>query len=168
MRSLIFGIPILLAVAVLQSTVLYHIRFLNGSFDTMLIVVLAWSLAQRGNDGLIWALVGGIIADSLSAGPPGAMTVSLVSVIVIISITEGRFYKANWLVAMISSVLGTLVYHLIYLVALIISGYPIGFIDSLAVVTFPSAILNFLLMLPMYQTARLVARLTAPPKVEMG
>jgi rod shape-determining protein MreD len=168
MRSLVFGIPILLAVAVLQSTVLYHVRFISGSFDTMLIVVLAWSLAQRGNDGLLWALAGGIIADSLSAGPPGAMTLSLVSVIVLISITEGRFYKANWLVAMISSVLGTLIYHLIYLLALTISGYPVSFINALAVVTFPSAILNFLLMLPTYQTARILAQLTAPPKVELG
>lgn len=168
MRSLVFGIPVLLLVAVLQSTVLYHVRFINGSFDTMLIVVLAWSLAQRGNDGLIWALVGGIIADSLSAGPTGAITFSLVAVIALISVTEGRFYKANWLVAMISSVLGTLVYHLIYLVALAFSGYPVNLIEMLAVVTFPSAILNFLLMLPTYQTARLVARLTAPPRVELG
>jgi len=168
MRSLIFGLPILAVVAVLQSTVLYHIRFIGGSFDTMLIIVLAWSLAQRGNDGLIWAFVGGLIADSLSAGPPGAITLSLVSVIAFISLTEGRFYKANWPVAMISSVLGTLIYHLIYLLVLTISGYPINLVDTIAAVTFPSAILNFLLMLPIYQTARVVARLTAPPKVELG
>ncbi len=168
MRSLIFGLPILIVVAVLQSTVLYHVRFIGGSFDTMLIIVLAWSLAQRGNDGLIWAFVGGLIADSLSAGPPGAITLSLVGVIAVISVTEGRFYKANWPVAMISSVLGTLIYHLIYLLVLAISGYPVNLIDTIAVVTFPSAILNFLLMLPTYQTARVVARLAAPPKVELG
>ncbi len=31
MRSLIFGLPILIVVAVLQSTVLYHVRFVGGS-----------------------------------------------------------------------------------------------------------------------------------------
>lgn len=168
MRSLLFGVPILVLVAVLQSTVLYHVRFIGGSFDTMLVIVLAWSLAQRGNDGLIWAFVGGLIADSLSAGPPGAITLALVSVIAFISVTEGRFYKANWPVAMISSVLGTLLYHLIYLSVLAINGYPVNLIDTIAVVTFPSAILNFLLILPIYQTARVIARLTAPPKVELG
>ena len=168
MRTLFIAIPLLLLVAVLQSTIFYHIRFFEGGFDVMLIVVTAWSLVQRGNEGPVWAFVGGVIADALSGGPPGAITLGLAGVTVFIAATEGRFYKANWPVALIASVLGTLVYHLIYLIVIALSGYPVNFVDALATATFPSAILNFVLMLPVYQAAKWLAARVAPPKVEIG
>ncbi|HKZ71188.1 MAG TPA: rod shape-determining protein MreD [Anaerolineales bacterium] len=168
MRSLIFALPILAVVAVLQSAVFSHIRFLSGGFDVMLIVVVAWSLAQRGNDGPVWAFVGGVLSDALSGGPPGAITLSLAVVTFFIALTEGRFYKANWPVALLASVLSTLMYHLIYLALLALAGRPVSFADTLTLTTFPSAILNFLLMLPAYQAAKWLAVLTTPPKVEIG
>ncbi|MEK6572933.1 MAG: rod shape-determining protein MreD [Chloroflexota bacterium] len=167
MRSLIIALPILPVIAILQSAVFPHIRFLNGGFDVMLIVVLAWSLVQRGNDGPIWAFIGGLLGDVLSGGPMGAMTLGLVSVTLLIALTEGRFYKSNWPVALLASVLGTLVYHLIYLIVLGLSGHPVNLADDLTLVTLPSAILNALLMLPMYQTAKWLAAQVAPPKVEL-
>jgi len=168
MRSIYLAIPILLVAATLQATVLAHIHFLNGGFDLVFIIVLAWSLVQRGNDGPIWALVGGLFADALSGGPPGAFTLALAMVALSIALTEGRFYKTNWLVALIASVLGTLLYHLIYLLVIIVFGYPINLTDALALSTFPSAILNLLLMLPAYQSAKWLSALVNPPKVDIG
>ncbi len=168
MRSLIVGLPILAAIAVLQTTLLHGVRFLNGGLDVMLIVVTAWSLVQRGNDGPLWAFAGGVLADSFSGGPAGAITLSLVMVTFLIALTEGRFYKANIVVASLFSVLGTLVYHLIYLVVLAAGGYPVNFAETLALATFPSAVLNFLLMLPAYQAAKWLSVLVSPPKVEIG
>lgn len=168
MRSLVVGIPILAAIAVLHSTVSNNIRFFNGGLDVMLVVVMAWSLVQRGNDGPLWAFIGGVLADSFSGGPAGAITLSLAMVTFLIALTEGRFYKANIIVASLFSVLGTLMYHLIYLTTLAISGYPVNFAETLALATFPSAVLNFLLMLPTYQAAKWLSALIAPPKVEIG
>ncbi|HLB48835.1 MAG TPA: rod shape-determining protein MreD, partial [Anaerolineales bacterium] len=110
---------------------------------------------------------GGLLGDVLSGGPMGAMTLGLVSVTLLIALTEGRFYKSNWPVALLASVLGTLVYHLIYLIVLGLSGHPVNLADDLTLVTLPSAILNALLMLPMYQTAKWLAIQVAPPKVEL-
>ncbi len=168
MRTLLPAIPILAAAAVLQSAFLARLRFLNGAADLVLMIVVAWSLVQRGNAGPVWALVGGVIADSLSGGPPGAITLSLVLVTLAITLTEGRFYRANWPVAMVTSVLSTLLYHLIYLAMLALADHPVDFANTLALVTFPSAILNFLLMFPVYQAAKWLAVLVAPPKVEIG
>lgn len=168
MRSLIVGIPILIVIAILQSSVLFNIRFLRGGLDLMLIVVTAWSLVRRGNDGPVWAFVGGVLADSFSGGPEGAITLSLVLVSFVIALTEGRFYKANIVVASLFSVLGTLQYHLIYLSALAVGGYPVNFAETLALGTFPSAVLNFLLMLPAYQASKWLSTLITPPAVDIG
>jgi rod shape-determining protein MreD len=168
MRTIYLAVPVLLVAAGLQATIFAHIRFLNGGFDLVLIIVLAWSLVQRGNDGPVWALVGGLFADALSGGPPGAFTLALAGVTLAVALTEGRFYKTNFIVALIASVLGTLLFHLIYLTVLIAFGYPINFTDALALSTFPSAILNFLLMLPAYQTAKWLSALVNPPKVDIG
>ncbi len=168
MRSIYLALPILLLAAVVQATVLARIHVLNGSFDLVLIVVMAWSLVQRGSDGPTWAFVGGLFADLFSGGPYGAFTLALTVVTLAIALTEGRFYKSNWLVALIVSVLGTLLYHLIYLSVLAALGYPVALGDLLALVTFPSAILNLLLMLPAYQAAKWLAAVVNPPKVEIG
>lgn len=168
MRTFYLALPVLLLAAVLQATIFAHIRVLGGGFDVMLIVVVAWSLVQRDSDGPAWAFIGGLFADALSGGPPGAMTLALTTVTLAIALTEGRFYKSNWPVALIASVLSTLVYQLIYLVVLLISGRSINVIDALAVTTFPSAILNLLLMLPTYQTAKWLSAVVSPPKVEIG
>jgi rod shape-determining protein MreD len=168
MRTIYLALPILLLVALLQATIFTRIRVLGGGFDVMLIVVVAWSLVQRGNDGPLWALVGGLFADAFSGGPPGAFTLALTSVALVIALTEGRFYKTNWPVAFIASVLGTLIYQLLYLVVLAIFGHPLNLIDVLALSTFPSAILNLLLMLPTYQAAKWLSAVVSPPKVEIG
>jgi rod shape-determining protein MreD len=168
MRAFLLSIPLLILAAIAQSTVLYQVRFLNGHLDLILTIVVAWSLVQRTNQGPVWALVGGIATDTLSGGPPGATTLSLAAVAFVIALTEGRFYRANWPVALIASVLGTLIYHLLYLAILAANGYPVNFAEALATVTFPSAILNVLLMLPVYQTTKWLAVRVAPPKVELG
>lgn len=168
MRSLVLAFPILLVLAVLQAAILVRIRFLNGGVDLLLIMVIAWSLVQRGNDGPLWAFVAGLIADGLSGGPPGAFTLALTGVALCIALTEGRFYKTNWPVALIASVLGTLVYHLLYLTVLAVFGRSVNWSDILALSTFPSAIMNLLLMLPTYQTAKWLSARVAPPRVEIG
>jgi rod shape-determining protein MreD len=168
MRAFIIGIPILLTITILQSTVLNNIRFLEGGMDVMLIAVTAWSLVQRGNDGPLWALAGGVMADSFSGGPPGTITLALAIVTFVIALTEGRFYKANIIAALLFSVLGTLIFHLVCLSFLAINGYTVNFGETLALSTFPSAVLNFLLMLPAYQAAKWLSLMTAPPKVEIG
>jgi rod shape-determining protein MreD len=168
MRTLYLALPVLLLVAVLQATVFSHIRLFGGGFDVMLIVVVAWSLVQRDSDGPVWAFVGGLFADAFSGGPPGAFTLSLTLVTLAIALTEGRFYKSNWPVALIASVLSTVVYQLLYLSLLAIFVRPVNWADTLALNTFPSALLNLLLMLPVYQTAKWLSAVVSPPKVEIG
>jgi rod shape-determining protein MreD len=167
MRSLIIAVPLLAFVAILQSTVVARFRLLNGGFDLMLVVVLAWNLVQRENDGPVWAFIGGLLADALSGGPLGAAAFGLVSMSLIIAFTEGRFYQTNWIVAVLASLVGTIFYHLLYLAVLAITGHRVGWADALTLATLPSTLMNLLLMLPTYQAAKWLARQLAAPQVEI-
>ncbi len=168
MRSLPIALPVLIAAAVLQSAIVTHFRFLQGSFDVVLVVVLAWNLAQHESDGPLWALLGGLLADLLSGGPLGAATLALLALSLLIALTEGRLYHGNWAVALLVSLVGTILYHLLYLAVLSLTGVPVQWDEALTRVTLPSTILNLLLMLPTFQIAKWLADQIYPPAVELG
>ena len=168
MRSLPIALPVLILAAILQSTIVTHFRFLQGGFDLVLVVVLAWNLAQRENDGPMWALIGGVLADLLSGGPMGAATLALVALSLLIALTEGRLYRGNWAVALLVSLVGTILYHLLYLAVLSLTGISVQWDDALTRVTLPSTILNLMLMMPTFQIAKWIANQIYPPPVELG
>jgi len=167
MRRLIIAVPLLALVAILQSAVVTRFRILGGGFDLLLVVVLAWNLVQRESDGPIWAFIGGLLADVLSGGPLGASAFSLTTISLIIAFSEGRFYQTNWIVAVLASIVGTILYHLLYLSVLALTGHLVNWADTLTLVTLPSTILNLLLMLPVYQTAKRLATQVSVAGVEM-
>lgn len=167
MRSLLIALPILIAAAVLQSAVFSRLRFVNGGFELVLVVVLAWNLAQRKNDGPLWAFIGGLIADLMSGAPYGAGTLALTAVSLVVVFTEGRFYQSNWFIAVLLAVVGTILYHLLYLSVLAAFGYAVNWADTLTVTTLPSTLLNVILMLPTYQVMKWLAEQLAPPSIDI-
>ena len=65
--SLLIALPLLLLEAILQSTVLSHWRLFGGTLNLILITVLCWNIVADRAEGLVWALIGGVWADVLSA-----------------------------------------------------------------------------------------------------
>jgi hypothetical protein len=57
---------------------------------------------------------------------------------------------------------GTLIQHIIYFFALIISGTPISWIESINLVTLPSLLINMLLAIPMYAAVHEIAMIIKP------
>ncbi|MBL8056012.1 MAG: hypothetical protein JNK29_04905, partial [Anaerolineales bacterium] len=75
MRSLLLGVPLLAAAAVLQSALLPHFRVLaGGGLDLTLVLALAWTLAGDWQGGAVWGFLGGLFLDLLSSGPLGLNT----------------------------------------------------------------------------------------------
>ena len=84
MRSLIFGIPILAVISVMQSSLLHSVRFLDGGFDITLVVILAWNLVRREPDAPVWAFIAGLFTDVLSGGAMGAATFAMTIISLVI------------------------------------------------------------------------------------
>jgi rod shape-determining protein MreD len=167
MTSVLLGLPLLALAAVLQATVLSRIHLLGGTVDLVLLLSLSWTLVGEWQGGPAWGLMGGLCLDLLSGGPLGANALGLVLVAYGASLSEGRFWRSHVLLPLATVLLGTILYHLIYLALLAISGHSVDWAASLAGVTLPAVLLNTLLMLPVYHLVRWMHAVTHPAPVRI-
>jgi rod shape-determining protein MreD len=161
------GLPLLALAAVLEATLLSQLRLFGGTVDLVLLLVLNWTIVGEWRGGAIWALMGGLCLDLLSGGPFGANALGLVLVAYGASLSEGRFWNSHVLLPLASVLLGTVVYHLVYLSALAVTGHTVAWSLSLSQVTLPTALLNTLLMLPVYQFVRWLHSVLYPAAVRI-
>lgn len=155
-------LPIL---AVGQTTVAIHFEWAGGRSNLLLVTVLAWNLVSRDVGGLLWAFVGGLSLDALSGGPLGASVLALLFVSFIGYIIGGHIWATHWVLPLMAVTLASLIYHLVYLCVLTISGWPVNWVTAITNTTLPSAALNFLLMIPVYPGMRWVAKRIYYPRV---
>jgi rod shape-determining protein MreD len=143
--SLYFGIPILLAAAVLQSVWVENIQILGGRPDLALLLIVTWAVIRGADEGAVWGFVGGIFCDLLSGGAFGMWTLALTAV--------GFLAGQPWVHALgptlirlaLMSALGTLFGHSLLLGTMAMMGYSVDFGRAVQTVAGPAALLNFLL-----------------------
>jgi len=167
MTSVLLGLPLLAVAAVLQATVLSRVHLLGGTVDLVLLLSLSWTLVGEWQGGPAWGLMGGLCLDLLSGGPLGANALGLVLVAYGASLSEGRFWRSHVLLPLATVLLGTILYHLIYLALLALSGHSVDWAASLADVTLPAVLLNTVLMLPVYHLVRWMHGVTHPAPVRI-
>ena len=167
MMSYVVGLPLLAFAAVLEATLLPHFRLFGGTVDLVLLLSLNWTLVGEWRGGPLWALMGGICLDLLSGGPFGASALGLVLVAYLASLSEGRFWSSHVLLPLASVLLGTVVYHVVYLAVLAATGHSVSWVPSLSQVTLPTVLLNTLLMLPVFHFARWLHSALYPATVSL-
>jgi rod shape-determining protein MreD len=167
MTSVLLGLPLLAVAAVLQATVLSRIHLLGGTVDLVLLLSLSWTLVGEWQGGPAWGLMGGLCLDLLSGGPLGANALGLVLVAYGASLSEGRFWRSHVLLPLATVLAGTIIYHLLYLALLAVSGHTVDWAAGLAGVTLPAVLLNTVLMLPVYHLVRWMHTVTHPAPVKI-
>ncbi len=165
--SYLVGLPLLALAAVLQATVLNQFRLFGGTVDLVLLLSLNWTIVGEWRSGTLWALMGGLCLDLLSGGPFGANALGLVLVAYGASLSEGRFWSSHVLLPLASALLGTVLYHGIYLLVLAASGHTVNWTLSLGQVTLPTVLLNTLFMVPVYQFVRWLHSVLHPAAVRI-
>ena len=165
--SYLVGLPLLAFAAVLQATLLNQFRIFGGTVDLVLLLCLNWTIVGEWRSGTIWALMGGLCLDLLSGGPFGANALVLVLVAYGASLSEGRFWSSHVLLPLASALLGTVMYHGLYLLILAVSGHRVDWVVSLSQVTLPTVLLNTLFMLPVYQFVRWLHSVLHPAAVRI-
>jgi len=165
MSTYLLGLPLLAVAAVLQATVFSRLHLVGGTVDLVLLLALSWTLIGEWQGGPVWGFIGGLCLDLLSGGPVGASALSLVAVAYLASLTEARFYRSHVLLPLATVLLGTVLYHLVYLTLLAATGHTVSWLASLSQVTLPAVLLNTILMLPVYHALRWAHRLLHPAPV---
>jgi rod shape-determining protein MreD len=146
-------VPLLALLALLQTTVFRQILFLDGSLDLLLVAVTCWSLL-RPEEGLVWALLGGLLADMFSGGPFGNTAIAYLLVAISVGSLHGRLWTHSPLAVMAIALFGTIIAHLASIAILVLFGHSLEVGYLLTYVTLPTAFLNTIASVPVYLILR--------------
>jgi len=164
----VLGLPLITLLAILQSTVLGTFRLLDGAPDLVLLAVVGWAQTGRAREALVFALWGGLSLDLLSGAPFGMTAIGLIVIAFLVSLLEGRFWEANFLLPLGVMVGATVIYHAGLFLAAAATGRPVDLDQAVTRVFLPSAVLDILLALPTAQLAWRIHETLFPPRVRVG
>ncbi|NWF68222.1 MAG: rod shape-determining protein MreD [Chloroflexi bacterium] len=152
------SLPLLALAAVLQATLVPQIRFGGGGPDLVFLMVLAWSINADLDESLIWAFVGGIALDLLSAAPLGTSTMGMVLVVFVVSGLNRQVYRVGFLLLSVLVLVGSAVQQIAIMIILSVAGFTIALPFDLSYVVAPTIIYNFVMIWPIYWVIRRIQR----------
>ena len=151
------SLPILLLAAIAQSTLAPQIQFLGGRPDLVLLLVLAWSVNADMDESVVWAFVGGIAQDLLSAMPTGTSTLGMIPLVFFVNSLNRQLYRIG-LVFLVGLVIGgTLLKALVQVAVLLLTGHQYD-LAEISYVVLPTILYNLVFIWPLYWFARRVQR----------
>ncbi len=135
-------LPLLTAVALIQSTILSRIGALGAPPNLMLLVVLVWTVLRGVDEGLLWAFLGGLMLDLLSGGPLAHIALGLLAATFVAGRSVAEQVGSQAVRLVILTLLGAMAYHLVLLIILNWSGHEIDWAFALVQVAGPSVLVN--------------------------
>jgi rod shape-determining protein MreD len=149
-------IPLLLVVAVLQTSLMPHLTLWGVFADLPVLFVGGWGLVAGSREGAMWGFLAGLATDALSGAPFGAATFALMTVGFLAGLAEANVSRAQFALPLVAIFLATVLYDLMFLVVVRVSGQPVVWLDSLLRIILPSAVLNTALAPLIYGPMRLL------------
>ena len=166
MFSILFSIPFLGILVIIQSAVINRMSLLHGTADVVLLVITAWALRPRVKTHWQWCIVGGFLVSLYSSLPIIVFPLGYLVATGMAVYLRKRVWKAPFL-AMLSVVfITTILIHIITVFTLGIEGTLLPFLDVLNQVTLPSLLLNLVLAVPVYAILGDIADRFYPEELE--
>jgi rod shape-determining protein MreD len=159
--------PILILAAALQVTVLPQISILGGRPDLILLIVMSWSLNATLEQAVLWAFVGGISKDLLSAAPVGTSLIGLILIVFAVHAIRQQLFSVGIFTLIWVSLIGTIVQEFSVLLVLLIGGFQPRFADQLGygvlvdqfrLFIVPTIVYNLIGIIPVYLLMRSIQR----------
>lgn len=152
------SLPVLALAAVLQASITPQFSLLGGRPDLVFLVVLAWSLNAPLEQGVVWAFVGGILQDLMSAAPTGISVIGMVLIVFALDAFRQQVYRVGVVTIMWAVLAGTLFQQILLMVLLLLTGFQVSLVGNLGYVVLPTVFYNFVLMFPVYFVTRRVQK----------
>ena len=159
------SVGIMFSLALLQTTVMPHITVLGVHPDLVLMAVVAWSVLRGSKEGMVWALIGGVVMDLFSAAPFGISTLTLLIVGFASGLGQASFFRIDLLVPIVIIVPATLVYQLCIAGLLSLLTGAAGWGTRFGQIVLPTILVNSVGMIVVYVLVRLVHQRTRREEV---
>jgi rod shape-determining protein MreD len=155
------GFPLLILAAVLQVTFVPQIRILGGEPDLVFLLVLAYAIRSPLDQGLIWAMIGGIMRDLTSSTPTGTHALALLLVVFALDRLKGQVIGIGFLSIIAITIIGTVIVEMTAIVITVLSGYAIRPISLITYNVLPSIAYNLFFVFPIYGLVRRFVKVPA-------
>lgn len=155
------SLPILALAAALQASIGPLFSILGGRPDLVFLLVISWALNAPLGQGVVWAFVGGILQDLLSAAPTGTSVIGLVMIVFALDAFRQQVYRVGIVTIMWVVLAGTLLQQAIVTIILIVSGFDVPIMNSIGYVILPTVLYNFILVFPVYFITRRIQKRVA-------
>lgn len=131
--------------SLLQSLALPTPALVQAQPNLVLILVTVWGVTRGASQGVVWALVGGLLLGLVSVVPLGSIALALLPAGLLTYLGQLRLVADERLVALGVALLGTLLYGGVLLVVFQAMGYPTDWGQSYRSLFLPGALLNAVL-----------------------
>ena len=155
---MILGLLVIPLLAIFQSTLLPYLN-LHGEFnlDLVLVIVLSWNLAYPNSESLLWALLGGLMLDTLSGTHMGINIIALTMASLTANLAGSRVWSTHIILRISVGITGTIIYYLVYFLLLNITGWTTDWANIQIVNFVRSIIINVFVMILILPTTRWLA-----------
>jgi len=147
-------------------TVAPYIHVLGAQPDFLLLTVLAWGLLRGTRAGIVWGFVGGLFASFFSGGPFGIACLALMAVGFIAGLGQTSVVRGRMALPVLTALITALVHGLLSLLLLDVTGHPVVWLDTIALVLLPTMVFNSLLAVPTYAAYRWLHGVTGREALE--
>jgi cell shape-determining protein MreD len=165
--AILLSLPILGLLLLVQTTIVSRIPLLHGTADLILLALMAWALQKRNKSSWHWAIVGGALV-SIASGLPLGIPLLGYGLANGMALVVRRFiWQVPILAMFVVTILGTIITHIVSIVALSLMGVTIPLSQALISITLPSGVLNLLAALPAYAILTDIARWLYPETIQV-
>jgi rod shape-determining protein MreD len=127
-----------------------HFTIYGLKAEVVLALVVSWSILRGPEEGIIWAVLGGLFSDLFSAVPFGTSATAMALTALLVSWIGPSLSKANALLPLALAPVGTVAFNASSLMLLEALGWNVDWSYASLHVIAPLAVLDFPLMVPVY------------------
>jgi len=150
----LIALPLLSIMLVIQMAIASRIPLLSGYADLLLVTVAAWSLQERSQTSWHWAIFAGVLVGWTSAIPWVIPILAYLLTVIFARALVRRIWQTPLLGMFVVVFVGTLLFHVLTIITLSLTGSRLVVGDALSVVTLPSLFINLSLALLVFPILR--------------
>jgi rod shape-determining protein MreD len=156
------SLVILVGAALLQATLSPFVKISGVHPDLVLVLVIGWVVLRGLEEGLFWAVIGGLSLDVLSGAPFGVFTLSMVVVALVTSLFHGRVFGSSIILPLSLAFPLSLLFNGLLLLLLMLLGRPIDWGVVFFNILLPVSIFNTMVMVLVFPLLYLLNRILTP------
>ena len=154
-----FWLPTLVLLTIAQTSLVPRLEVGGAQPQLVLTWVVCWAVTRGRGEALPWGVAGGLFLDLLSQMPPGSHLLALVAVAFMADLGHQVMQGSTALFAAAAVLAGSLLYGLLLLAILVITGRHPDVAGSAVTAILPGALYNLAVLVPVLIVQRRLDRL---------